>query len=176
MKTKMIIVLSLLLCGTSPSQAFDGNRKGFTLGCGLGMGRTIYEAAGRSAGKSDVATSFSAGYAWNEQNEVALWSSGASKEGFHGLVYTRYFAPAPGKAYYLHAGAGLRYSHRFRKPSFIDFGPHWPKIGLGLMVGGGYEFAPHYQVHSGISYGTIDNAGRDYHIWQVQLALMALAF
>jgi hypothetical protein len=163
-------LLAFLLVGAG-ANAFDGNRKGFVLGGGLGFAPLarwevdvpIY--GGEAAIKDEnagVALNLMIGYAWDERNmivyegNVAGFTVGVLNEdwtavqGFNGASYYHYFG-VPGKTAFITLGAGLYY---FQVEDFDSNDP-----GGAFQLGGGYEFARHWQVGLYLGAGKTKSAG-----------------
>jgi len=151
----------------TPAQAFDGNRKGFILGFGLGLGsssvdQTVsagFESASGSDSFTGLQTAFRIGGAPSEQvaiyyfNDVswfsmenALGSDVTVASGVGGAGVTYYLAPTS-PSFYFGAGIGLgTWMLPFESDSDI-----WSGFGLGGLAG--YEFARHWSVEVMVNYG-----------------------
>lgn len=160
---KIILVLVLSILVSSVASGFDGNRKGFILGGGLGMGMTSYKVKSVGPGISGetnwinefaIMTDFKIGYAPNEQWEIyysdkSSWFDNGGKIALHGLgtaTVNYYLTPLP-QTFYLSSGLGLAIiSTPFENNTDTD-------IGLGVFAGAGYEFAKHFAVQIDFMYG-----------------------
>ena len=152
---------------SSSALAFDGNRKGFVLGGGLGIAPAITVSADLKATIEDVgeltiygvedtragaAVHFVIGYAWDNHNMVVYEGNGAAFEdndvvvsqSFNGASWYHYFGPI-GRSAFTVAGLGL-YGFDTDKTDRADYGG-------GMLLGGGYEFSPHWQVGGYLSFG-----------------------
>ncbi len=159
MKRLVLITLVAVLFMAATACAFDGMRKGFVLGGGLGLAATAdwdVDFMGVSVGEdgSGLGLNLVIGYAWDEQNmivyegNVASWKSDLIDEtvaqGFNGASWYHYFGPV-GKSFFTAAGIGF---YVFKVETYDDNDP-----GFGLLLGGGYEFARHIQVAAYFSKG-----------------------
>lgn len=138
------------------SNAFDGKRGGFILGGGIGAGMTSYSATMEYLGyeltsdrESDfsIITNFIIGggvgdnmllyymnrVSWfSTEDEIAIF-------GLNGLGLTYYFSPkAPSGLF--KAGFGLSTFMAPFEPEYEDY------LGIGFLLGAGYEFSPHWSV------------------------------
>jgi len=159
----------LLLClFTGSASGFDGQRKGFILGGGVGLGMTsvkqsiddgVSVTTGESETKFAFGTDFRIGWGIDSLWEVFYfndlsWFTAENifgnkitfATGVGGIGVRRYFGP-PGAAPFVTAGVGLS---TWDTP-FEEGGKAW--WGVGVMAGGGYEFSPHWSVEANLSYG-----------------------
>ncbi|MDD4050515.1 MAG: hypothetical protein PHR28_01270 [candidate division Zixibacteria bacterium] len=185
-KTTILITLSAILLA-STATGFDGHRKGFVLGGGLGfapvarwsveesfLGHTVY---GYHETKAGVGVNVLIGYAWDEKNMIvyegnaAGYNSDILKEtitqGFDGGAWYHYFGQ-PGKTAFTTVGFGF---YGFL-PEETDH--HDP--GYGMLLGGGYEFARHLQVGAYLSFGVTSADDIDYHHTSLSVLVSGVAF
>ncbi len=179
-------VIFLLALATSVS-AFDGNRKGFVLGGGLGFGpsaKVTVSVGSISASdeNSGLAIDFLIGYAWDEQNMIVFLRDGiiyseemshsttiSIVQGFSGIGYFHYFGEV-GKSFFITGGLGLQ------DWTSLDENYSSPDPGVGLLLGGGYEFTRHLQVYSSLSFGkTSEGSFKNDHS-QFIIVISAVAF
>ena len=166
MKRAAILLIVMVLMLSASASAFDGMRKGFVLGGGIGFGPvakvSLDDFAGEDYDKSGVALNFLIGYAWDEQNMIVFLRDGVIYsedfdvltgtksinlvQGFAGIGLYHYFGPV-GKSFYVTGGLGLQ--DWISLDDDIDSND----AGLGFLIGGGYEFARHWQIHSSLSFG-----------------------
>lgn len=153
-----------MLISAASSLAFDGQRKGFILGGGIGFGmasytQTVNDETSDRENKGAVITDFKIGFAANEQTEIyytskVSWFSLknvfdetvtiANGIGAVGVSYSlKTYAPT----WFLTGGLGLS---SWDAP-FESNSDAW--IGFGLFAGAGYEFSKHYGVEFDILYG-----------------------
>ena len=189
---RLLIALSLmiavLVCSAS---GFDGKRKGFVLGGGLG----IMPGSSWSLDTFDVRIGFLTeppidenktgmgmnlriGFAWNESNMV-VFESNLSRynsdilrnriviQGFSGPTLYHHFGRV-GKSFFVAAGLGFYF---FDVDDFEAFDP-----GLGLLVGGGLEFARHIQMAGYFASGKTSDNGVDYGHSHFSILVSAVAF
>nr|MBN2277733.1 hypothetical protein [candidate division Zixibacteria bacterium] len=182
-KSCICLILMVLMLGAG-ANAFDGNRKGFVLGGGLGFGPVAkvthddYEVLN----KSGLAMDFLIGYAWDEQNmivflrdgviynEKSIWDTDITlAQGFSGVGYFHYFGPV-GKSFYIVGGLG------FQDWTSLESNVDSNDVGAGLLIGCGYEFVRHVQVHGSLSFGKSSDPLFDYNHTQLQIGVSAVAF
>lgn len=190
------VLISLLVAAlvVGNCHAFDGNRKGFIIGGGIGIGPKAYSTTSSGWSGMDESgwgTSLMIGHAWNENTAVVLlhdatvfnhtFISGGSfgaapvydertvSQGLLGMALFRYYG-SPGRAFYLAFGIGLQY----RMP--LDNAFDTFENGPGLLLGTGYEFIPHVQFYGSLSGGATTRVSTRYYHYQVLLAITAVAF
>jgi hypothetical protein len=161
-----VICLAGMLVTTA--QAFDGNRRGFIIGGGLGPGVTFakqtVEQFGRSSSsnwetKPSVLADIKIGYAPSEKYQIyffnvasmfgldnALGGHVTISNGVGGVGMTMYSKPIAPCSYY-NFGVGVASWDAVSE----DDGDAW--WGFGVMVGGGYEFARHWSLEGTLTYG-----------------------
>ncbi|RME19357.1 MAG: hypothetical protein D6800_14375, partial [Candidatus Zixiibacteriota bacterium] len=88
-------------------------------------------------------------------------------QGFNGASWYHYFTNT-GHSWFTVAGFGI-YSMDVESAPSIDPGP-------GLLIGGGYEFARHYQIGAYLSGGSTSNGPIDYNNTHLSLLFTAVAF
>jgi hypothetical protein len=160
-------ILVLLTLTTATSFAFDGQRKGFVVGAGLGPGISSFTQdltlAGQTGSASDskfgLATDFRMGYGVNDRivifyNNRVNWFGirNANDEEVTiadgvGCVSAQYFfAPGP-VSWFVSGGLGYSaWSTPFEKNARNSFG-------FGLFGGGGYQFSQAWGAEVSVSYG-----------------------
>jgi len=165
MRHLLVITLVTVLFLAASAGAFDGTRKGFVLGGGLGIaafadynaeehGRTLSE------GGSDIGMSFLLGYAWDDRNMIVYegnasgWTSDSLDEnvfqGFYGAAWYHYYGHS-NRSLFSVAGLGY-YSFHVWTYERHDRGP-------ALLVGGGYEVFFQVQVAAYYCRGWTKSAG-----------------
>jgi hypothetical protein len=181
MKKLLGILTVLTLVLTSSSFGFDGNRKGFVLGGGLGFSPAAsWEVDGTSLDESGAGFGLNLviGFGWDEQNmivyegNVAGWTSDffldrQVSQGFNGASWYHYFGPAGSSAF---TTLGIGY-YIFDVEGFDSNNP-----GLGLLAGAGYEFARHWQVGGYFSYGKTSDPFFDYNHYHINILVSGVAF
>ncbi|MDF1543500.1 MAG: hypothetical protein P1R58_00195 [bacterium] len=179
--------LSIMLTATLAVTAsgFDGVRQGFVLGGGLGIGPAAHTSADllpdTSTDRTGLALNFVIGYALNEKNLLAYFedavvfstsvTSGKNLnfvQGFSGVGWQHYFG-LDSRAYIV-GGLGLQ---SYISPG-SDYDSHDP--GFGLLLGGGYEFRRHLQIHTSFSFGKTSDSAIEYNHSQFVITIAALAY
>lgn len=166
----VLVPLGTFLAISTPARAFDGNRKGFMLGAGLGLGMTSFtqevEITGLGSNKSDresktgLATDFRIGAGLSEQfslyyvNRVAWFSidnalgDKATIANSVGLVGGTYHLKPEGPSFYLNGLIGLSsWAAPFESGSDAS-------TGFGFGLGAGYEFSKHWSVEGNLGFGS----------------------
>ena len=159
----VLAVLVLVFYAASAS-AWDGERKGFILGIGVGSGYLSYSQTmeGEKLGSDDVGpfnTDFKIGYAPNNMFLI-YWMSKVSWFGMENVYgdnvtisngvgcagvsyYLNEFTPSP----YLFCGIGYStWDTPFEEDSKTWTGP-------GVSFGTGYEFSHHFNIEASVTYG-----------------------
>jgi len=160
-KVLLVLVLSLLV--SSPVWGFDGKRKGFIAGGGLGLGATSYKEKVNgplgpieSDWTSEFAfmTDFKIGYAFTNQLEIFYSDKGSWFEYFGaialnglGAASVNYYLKPEGPTFYLGGGVGFStFTLPFENNSDLE-------VGFGFYAGGGYEFVKHFAIQLDFMYG-----------------------
>lgn len=185
MKKVVVFTVLIFVIAAINANAFNGLRKGFVLGGGLGFGPVANVTAERTNAElenSGLALNFLIGYAWDEQNMIVFLRDGViySEEtifggsinlvqGFSGAAYYHYFGPV-GKSFYVVGGLG------FQDWSSLDSDYDSNDVKAGILLGLGYEFARHVQIHGSLSFGKTSDPIQDYKHTQMQIGVSAIAF
>ncbi len=182
MKKLVILAVGLSVVLVTSASAFDGMRRGFVLGGGLGIAPTIsWKSVYATAFKEDVsgvALNFFLGYAWDEQNMLVWetnivgwesdWSNDDIAQGFGGASFYHYFGPV-GKSAFIVGGLGLT---MFQPEGFAA-----NDAKAGILLGGGYEFTRHWQVAAYIMAGKTSVKGfSDYEHSHFSILINTVAF
>ena len=187
MRQCFVVALVVVLCMTGSSTAFDGQRKGFVLGGGLGFSPEATYSVGLDLGPFGTLTvdengsgfglNLVIGGAFNEQNmlvyegNVAGWKSDILNDnisqGFNGAAWYHYFGPL-GKSAFTVAGIG---AYVFQAENYEDNDP-----GLGILLGGGYEFSKHWQIGGYYSFGKTSDSGVDFDHHHLNILVSGIAF
>jgi hypothetical protein len=139
-----VLIVFILL--PVPSGAFDGNRKGFVVGGGLGFTPIAsWSLNDFDESNAGMGLNLIIGYAWDERNMIVYegnvcgYKQGnyRTSQGFNGVSWYHYFGPK-GKSFFTAAGFGF-YIYDFELFDMND-------PGLGYIIGGGFEFTPHVQI------------------------------
>jgi hypothetical protein len=161
-----VFLVILMAAGTG---AFDGQREGFIMGGGLGLGMTSYtqtleyggdSETGDRENKASFITDFRIGWGVNQQTEIyytskvswfgmenALGDNIVIADGIGGIGVSHSLQPvAP--TWFLTGGIALA---TWSLPLEEDAPDAW--TGLGLYAGAGYEFSRHYSVEFDLIYG-----------------------
>jgi len=176
----IFVVVFLLTCNNV--FAFDGERKGFILGGGIGGGflsNTV--SAGSFSLTEDQAvfvTNFKIGYAPSNALEiyyiskVSWWgeSDVIFTVGLSAVAVTYYFNDTSETGWFASGGLALS---SLEAPFEDNISPDY---GFGLYGGGGYEFAAHWSVEVDLLYSTIKESGADFVSFGVLLSINFLAF
>jgi len=177
MKQALIVFTLLLTVAAGSATAFDGKRKGFVIGVGLGYSpsvKTEVDAGTTSSAEGDflrvaegneagLAGQFLIGLGLDEQNLIVyegnmgyyyyegLGFDGDDLQilqGFNAIVWYRYWGPV-GSSFFTAAGAGLTYWDT----NYSDVNT----AELGFLLGAGYEFTPHLQLGAYLGRGNTSN-------------------
>ncbi|RME19358.1 MAG: hypothetical protein D6800_14380 [Candidatus Zixiibacteriota bacterium] len=190
------IVVSTVLCFLALSlsaHAFDGNRKGFVIGGGLGLAPVSSWSLQNSPfdeNRAGIGLNLIIGYAWDNHNMIVYEGNvvGYSSrfdgfrtnnglgvienkpnigQGYNGASWYHYFTEI-GHSWFTVAGLGV-YTMDVENLNSNDPGP-------GILLGGGYEFAPHYQIGLYLSAGSSSNGMSDYDNAHLSVLFTAIAF
>ena len=187
MKRLLLMVGLILLVTASTVMGFDGNRKGFVIGGGLGfaptagwdVNDTLFQIfpLKASESKAGAAVNVFIGYAWDEKNMIVYELSGAGyssdklnqnlSQGFNGPTWYHYYGDK-GRSAFTTVGLGL---YTFDGENFDPFDP-----GPGVLLGIGYEFTPHFQFGLYGGFGTISELGVDLKLHSIAVLVNAVAF
>ncbi|KAA3635809.1 MAG: hypothetical protein DWP97_04035 [Calditrichaeota bacterium] len=174
---KLTLVLVLVLLCVSTGYSFDGMRKGFVLGGGLGFAPSAtFEIDGFQGqlDNSGVGLNLVIGYAWDEFNMIVYEGNVAAysvegydiSQGFNGASWYHYFSEM-GKSAYIVVGLG---AYVFQVDQY-DADP-----GGALLLGGGYEFARHWQVGAYFSTGKTSESSLDFKHSHFNILVSGVAF
>lgn len=146
-----------------PARGFDGQRKGFVVGGGLGLGTTSYKQklvspiGSSETGWSNgfgIMTDFKIGYAPTNQveffyNDKGSWFDYSGEIGLNGLgtASVNYYLKPEGPTFYLGGGLGFSiFTLPFENNTDVQ-------LGFGSYVGSGYQFAKHFAVQLDFMFG-----------------------
>ncbi len=142
---------------SSQLMAFDGQRKGFILGGGLGAGWLNYKEPGLEFDKFSAAGNFKIGYAPSNSLEIYFtdnvhvfqYEGNSFGVGIGGIGVTKYLSPE-GRGFFIFGGAGMGL--------FMRFESGWDSTsGFGLIGGIGYDFAKHWNIQADVIYTTFES-------------------
>ena len=166
----VLAVIATILLVTTVAQAFDGNRKGFIIGFGVGPGYTSFtqtvknvttgfDETSDTENSFSFATDFKIGGGITDQfllyyvnrvtwfgMENALNENVTIANGVGG-VGVSYYLETTAPAFYFLGSIGLS---TWMTP-FEDESSNW--VGFGVSGGVGYEFAAHWGVEATVNYG-----------------------
>jgi len=183
---KWALVAALVVLIAAPASAFDGYRKGFVLGGGLGIAPNASWSWDYEGGEDDngagVGLNLLIGYSWDEHNMIVYEGNVVAystledltaSQGFNGISWYHYFGPA-GRSFFTAVGIGayvfqLTEDKGDRESASTDPGP-------GVLIGGGYEFARHVQVGAYLSFGRTSEFGIDWEHTHASILVSAVAF
>lgn len=196
---KYLILTSLIVLIAIPSvYSFDNTRKGFVLGGGLGFAPAVHwelnledvlilDDNGKwirddlsliDDNSSGFGLNFIIGYAWDEYNMIVYEGNIVGfqsfnfnfVQGFNGAAWYHYFGPK-GETFFSTAGLGV---YVF-KPEDLKQNEY----GGAILLGGGYEFSPHWQVGAYLSAGRTqdpDISGLDFKHTTFSILVSGIAF
>jgi hypothetical protein len=171
-------------------EAFDGVRKGFVIGGGLGIAANSHweiDNSNVSEDKPGLGLNLLIGYAWDEHNMIVYegnvtgYSSDAAStvggflglgdqtitQGFNGAAWYHYYGDQ-GKSLFTAVGLGV---YVF---DVQDFDANDP--GFGILLGLGYEFARHWQTAVYASAGKTTSGGFDFKHSHINVVMNVIAF
>ena len=171
LKTCAVLCVSFLILA-SQLTAFDGQRKGFILGGGIGGGSLSWNGY-TDFNKGVFATNFIIGYAPSNSleiyytNNVSFFSQEGSDYyiGVTGLGVTKYTKPE-GKGLFFCGGIGISVLAGY---SGWDTGSD---TGFGALAGLGYDVAKHWRIQGEVMYTTI----HDSTSWSFRATLNIIGF
>ncbi len=181
----VIIVSLVVLLGAASTFAFDGKRKGFIVGGGLGFAPSIqwsqsssyYEHRfGDAKDESGIGINLAIGFAWSKHNMLVYEANGcgyesllSSDEAVQGVdCFSWYhFYGYTGRSLFTAVGIGF-YHHDVS-------GERRTESGGALLLGGGFEFARHFQM--GFYFGSrLNSDGPDVNRSHVNVLFTAFAY
>jgi hypothetical protein len=191
MKRLLIFLLLFLLIFTTSALAFDGKRKGFVMGGGLGFAPVSrWSTSGLNESSVGWGDDVLIGYAWNEKNMIILESNGTFYKSdifdadiiqfFLGPTWYHYFGPQEGRTFFSVVGVG---GYCFGLPPFYSYinicincgemppTPPSSARGFGYLIGGGYEFAKHFQIGAYLAGGKTSEYGTNYDNVHIMILL-----
>jgi len=175
MKKVLLISLVLVLFIAGTSSAFNGQRRGFVLGGGAGLAPSCkFEHGSFDENKAGVGFQFIIGGAFDEKNmlvyegNVVGFNSDAFDEGisqgFNGASWYHYFGRT-GRSAFSTVGIGFE---------VMNVEDEYADPGFGMLLGGGYEFARHWQVGVYIGFGSTTNPDFDHS--HISVLVSGIAF
>jgi hypothetical protein len=183
MRKVLVLAGVALLLLSATSMAFNGQRKGFVLGGGLGVAPTaswkvnVVGNLGVEQSGPGLGLNFIIGGAFDDMNllvyegNVAGWKDDLFDEsvsqGFNGAAWYHYYGPA-GKSAFTTVGLGF---YVFQEEHYNSNDP-----GFGMLLGAGYEFAKHWQVGGYFSFGKTSSSGVDFDHHHLNILVSGVAF
>ena len=196
----VMVAVSILLLASS-SYGFDGNRRAVVLGGGLGyaptsgwsgkaLDLTSSQVIDFDENKAGVGFNFLIGHGWDEKNLIVFeinmsrWvsdllayqkSTGQIEresiilQGYIGAVWYHYYG-ALGRSLFTALGLG---QYRFITLNSSDFDQ---RAGTALLIGGGYEFARHWQLGGYLSVGASSASYGGWTFTDFKILVSAMAF
>ena len=174
-----------ILCSTS-IYAFDGERKGFILGGGLGVGYlsnttswdNSYDTGSITESRTVFQTYFKIGYAPSNTLEIfyssriSWWSDRSLLWlGLGAVAFTLYFDNISETGWFVSGGIGHSNMSEFNfSTSSVS------RSGFGLFGGAGYEFSKHWTVEVDLQYSAVTDDRRDTDSFGVLVTVNVLAF
>jgi len=173
-----LLVLTAVIVTATSVCAFNGERKGFVLGFGIGPGYTNFsqELGGiesDSEGKASIVTDFKIGGGFNEQ--FLLYYENRLSWFKLTVVDEVYYDPFADEVTFTETDVtiahgiglvGMSYYFKTEAPSFYVLGSvgvsSWSApfetnsdmwVGFGISAGVGYEFAKHWAIEGTLNYG-----------------------
>jgi hypothetical protein len=182
MKRILMSLTLLIVCCTTTSWAFDGQRKGFVMGGGLGFGPVAtVKVDDFDESYTGIAINLLIGYAWDNQNMITVMRDGVVytidfgsdkvtvAQGFGGIVWSHYFSHFD-KGGFINLGLGLQ-DWSSLEDEYESNDP-----GVGVLAGGGYEFTRHVQIYGNFSLGKTSFQNIDFSHTQLTVGVAAIAF
>jgi len=186
-----IIFVAVFMLTCNNVFAFDGERKGFIIGGGIGAGYLSNTSSFNSDTDSRAVflTNFKIGYAPSNTLEI-YYISKASGWGRSDITFilalsaiaaTFYFDKETETGWFISGGIGLSTldppleKNAESSKGFDLFGGSGSS-GFGFFGGSGYEFSSHWSVEFDLLYSTITEGGADFNSFGVLLTVNVLAF
>ena len=180
----LAVLLTIAVVATA--SGFDGARKGFVMGGGLGLGPVAHMSvdglSSLSDDKAGLAVNLLIGYAWDERNMLVYLRDGVffsvpgvlgesvkAIQGFSGVGWYHYFGPV-GQTAFIAGGLGLQ------DYTSLDSDYESNDPGFGMLLGGGFEFTRHVQVYGALSFGKTSFSVVDFNHSQIVITVTAVAF
>jgi len=175
----MCVVVFILAC--TNVFAFDGKRKGFIIGGGMGGGflsnKTFFTSSSNIERVGVFLTKFKIGYAPSNTLEIYYMLEGlwwrrnrftSTLFGVSAVGITKYFDNVSETGLFVSGGIGFTGFLQVSEGSFS---------GYGLIGGVGYEFSRHWSIEADLLYSkTEDRRGIDFDSFGVRVSVNVLAF
>ena len=168
MKRKLFfLILFALMALDMPANAFDGKRKGFVIGMGVGVAPMLkWSRSGDDASetKSAFILSWPVGYCWDQRNIIA-----------YSVSISSFNSELLGRVGTMQGIWSLRWYHCFGEPGrsvIASLGPGRMLFnasnglhasGFGFTAGVGYEFVRHFQFELSYAAGRTSRDREDFN-------------
>ncbi|HKK21186.1 MAG TPA: hypothetical protein VJ983_06920 [candidate division Zixibacteria bacterium] len=186
-KARTAVVLASVLVTlalTSSVTAFDGQRKGFVLGGGIGFApRVAWSVSSLNETKTAFAGQILIGYGWNRSN-IIVWDINPTifnsdlVNRLHGGAKNRVGQVFDGIAWYHYFGENYR--GVFATAAFGRYRFFYQSAGdtqgPAIRVGAGYEIVKQIQLGMYFSTGRTSNSGYTYHREQLTILATGLLY
>ncbi len=178
---EIMCVVVFILASTNVF-AFDGKRKGFIIGGGIGGGflsnKTSFGSFSDTESQGVFLTKLKIGYApsntleiywianssWWRENDMTLFL------GVSAIAVTKYLDNTSETGLFVTGGIGFS---EFDAPFEGDVDA---STGFGLIGGVGYEFSRHWSIEADLLYSKVEESGVDFDSFGVRVSVNVLAF
>lgn len=173
LKRCAVLVLAVVVL-SAPALAFNGKRKGFILGGGVGGAYLSYnEDFGFDLDKFSLATNFKIGYAPSESFEIyyvnsVSWFGYASETFVNGascVGITKYMNKE-GKGLFFFGGVGFASLYALS-------GDSSSMNGFGVLGGIGYDIARHWSIQGDILYTNLESGMASSMSFRISINILA---
>jgi hypothetical protein len=176
-KIKILATTFILLSVCSNLYSFDGERNGFILGGGIGAGY-LSNSNSSTDSRGVFLTHFKIGYAPSNTLELYYLSKvnwwGESDItftlGLSAIAATYYIDSETETGWSISGGFGLSALSAPFEENLES------SNGFGLFLGGGYEFAAHWNVELDLFYSAISESNSDLNSFGIQITINGLAY
>lgn len=169
LRARAVVCLSVLLLA-SQLGAFDGQRKGFVLGGGLGVGFLLGQEPDFQ-NKVAAGVNFKIGYAPSNTLEISYTFAAAG-------LYQLYYENDDYYSVWVHAVA-LTYHFNPREPGWFLTGGVGPAMawgednGLGVIAGFGYEVSKRWSIQADVLYANTGEHNEKHTMLRLTLNFLA---
>jgi opacity protein-like surface antigen len=162
--------------------SFDGERNGFILGGGIGVGflsnTTSFESFSNTDERGVFLTNFKIGYAPSNVlelfyiNKVSWWGQSdiTFTLGVSAIAARYYFDQETETGWSVTGGFGLSALSAPFEENLES------SSGFGLFAGGGYEFSNHWTVEFDLLYSAVSEGDVDFNSFGIQITINGLAY
>lgn len=168
MKLKRCAALALAFAVLSaPALAFNGKRKGFILGGGVGGTYLSYhEDSGFEENKFSLATNIKIGYGQSESLEVYYVNSCSLGEGgvnISNCIGVTKYLNREGKGVFLFGGVGIA----------LIYGLWDSQAGVNALGGVGYDIGRHWSIQGDVLYANLESGATSTLSFRVTINFLA---